>query len=148
MILRRRLYPKIKIRSSPPYPRSGGASSVVRACVESCARRISWDPIGFHVPLCGLRSVSSDLRLSSLAMVAALVRWSFGALARWLHVYLLLQTLLRQKFSGSGDGGARTTACLRLAPVAVVVARWPSDLFVFFLQNGDTPASASYYAHS
>jgi hypothetical protein len=80
--------------------------------VESCARWISWDPVGFRVRWCGFKSVSSDLRLSSLSMVAALVRWSFEALARRLPVCLLQQALLRQALPGSGDGGVRTAARL------------------------------------
>jgi hypothetical protein len=66
-------------------------------------------------------------------MVAALVRWSFGALARRLPVCLLQQALLRQALPGSGDGGARTAARLRLVLVSVVVARWSNDLFVIFI---------------
>jgi hypothetical protein len=96
--------------------------------VESCVRRIFSDLFGFGIRWCGFRSVSFDLQLSSLAMVAALVRWSFGALARRLPV-----CLLRQALPGSGDGGARTAARLRLALVFVVVARWSNDLFVFFI---------------
>jgi hypothetical protein len=69
-------------------------------------------------------------------MVAALVRWSFGALARQLLVFLLQQALLRQALPDSGDGGARTEARLRLALVFVVVARWSSDLFVIFITFG------------
>jgi hypothetical protein len=83
--------------------------------VESCVRRIFSDMFGFGIPWCGFRSVSFDLRLSSLAMVAALVRWSFGALARRLPTCLLQQALLRQGLPGSGDGGARMAARLRLA---------------------------------
>jgi hypothetical protein len=82
---------------------------------------------------CGFRSVSSDLRFSSLAMVAALVRWSFGALARRLSVCLLQQALLRQALFGSGNRGVRTVARLWLALVSVVVARWSSDLIVIFI---------------
>jgi hypothetical protein len=81
--------------------------------VESCARRISRDLVGFRVHWYDFRSVSSDLRLSSLAMVAALVRWSFGALSRRLPVCLLQQAL-----PGSDDGGVRTAACLQLALVS------------------------------
>jgi hypothetical protein len=57
-----------------------------------------------------------------------LVRWSFGALARRLPICLLQQAL-----PDSGDGGARTAACLRLVLVFVVVARWSNDLFLFLL---------------
>jgi hypothetical protein len=90
----------------------------------------------FRVRWCGFRPVSSDLRLSSLTMVAALVRWCLGALARRLPVCLLQQALLRQALPGSGDGGVRTAARLRLALVCVVVARWSSDLIVFLLLLG------------
>jgi hypothetical protein len=104
--------------------------------VESCARRISRDPIIFRVRWCGFMSVSSDLRLSSLAMVAALVRWSFGALARRLPVCVLQQALLRQALPGSSDGGVKTAARLRLALVSVVVARWSSNLIIIFITFG------------
>jgi hypothetical protein len=132
-MLKRWLYLEVRVRSSPPYPRSGGASRVGGGRVESCARRISRDPVGFHVRWCGFRSVSSDLRLSSLAMAAALVCWSFGALARRLPICLLQQALLQQALPGSGDGGMKTAARLRLALVSVVVARWSSDLIVIFI---------------
>jgi hypothetical protein len=133
-MVKRRLHLEVRIRFSPPYPRSGGASRVGGGGrVESCARRISRDLVGFHVRLCGFRSVFSDLRLSLLTMVAALVRWSFGALARRFPVCLLQQALLRQALSGSGDGGVRTVARLRLALVSVVVVRWSSDLIVIFI---------------
>ena len=103
--------------------------------MELCVRRIFWDPIRFHVRVhsFGYRSGSSYLQLSSLVIVAALVCWSFGALARRLPVCLLQQALLRQALPGSGDGGARTAARLRLALVFVVVARWSIDLFVIFI---------------
>jgi hypothetical protein len=75
--------------------------------------------------------VSFDLRLSSLAMVVALVRWSFGAIARRLPA-----CLLRQALPDSGDGGARTAACLQLVLEFVVVSRWSKDLSVFFITFG------------
>jgi hypothetical protein len=71
--------------------------------VEWCARWISLDPFSGRVRLCGFRSVSSDLLLSSLVMVAPLVPWSFRALARRLPLCLLQQTLLRQALPDSGD---------------------------------------------
>ena len=71
--------------------------------------------------------------MSSLATVAAPVRWSFVALARRLPVCLLQQALLRQALPGSGDGGARTAARLRLVLVVVVVVRWSTDLFVIYI---------------
>jgi hypothetical protein len=64
-------------------------------------------------------------------MVAALVRWSFRALARRLPVCLLQQAL-----PGSGDGGVKTAARLRLALVCVVVARWSSDLIIISITFG------------
>ena len=131
-MVRRRLHLDVRIRSSPLYPRSGGASSIGRGRVESCARRISRDLIGFRVRWCGFRSVSSDLKLSSWATVTALVRWSFGTIARRLPVCLLQQALLRQALPDSGDGGARTAARLRLVLVFVVVARWSEYQFVIF----------------
>ena len=132
-MVRRRLHLEVRIRSSSSYPRSGGASSADGGRVEAFVRRISWDPVRFRVRPCGCRSGSSDLRLSSLAMVTALVRWSFGALARRLPVCLLQQALLRQALPGSSEGGVRTAARLRLASVFVVVARWSEDLFVIFI---------------
>jgi hypothetical protein len=69
-------------------------------------------------------------------MVAALVCWSFGALARRLPVYLLQQALLRQALLSSGDGGTRTAARLRLMLAFLVVAKWSSDLFVIFITFG------------
>jgi hypothetical protein len=47
-----------------------------------CVPRISWDCVGFRVRWCGFNSSSSDLQISSLAMVAALGSWFFGSLAR------------------------------------------------------------------
>jgi hypothetical protein len=94
-ILKRRLHLEVRIRSSPPYPCSGGASHAGGGRVELCARRISRDPIGFRVRWCGFRSVSFNLRLSSLAIVADLVRWFFGALARRLPICILQQALLQ-----------------------------------------------------
>jgi hypothetical protein len=73
-MVRRQLHSVARIRSSMPDPRSGGASSVGEGRVKSCARRISRDPIVLCVRRYGFMLVSSDLRLSSVAMVAALVR--------------------------------------------------------------------------
>jgi hypothetical protein len=76
-MLRRRLVRK----SEPLYPRFRGAYNVVGGRVKSCVRLISRDPVGFRAHLCVFRLVSSDLRLSSIVMVVALVCWSFVALA-------------------------------------------------------------------
>jgi hypothetical protein len=51
----RRLHLKVGIRSSPPYSLSGDASCISGGRVESCARLISCDPIGFCVPSLGDR---------------------------------------------------------------------------------------------
>ena len=124
------------------YPRPDGASSIVGGRVEVCLHRISrdsvgtglrWiclDPIFVRFRLGVYRFDPSDLRLSSLAMVATLVRWSYGALARRLS-----DCLLQQGLSGSGEGGAMTAAHLRLAPVLVVIARWSMDLVVIFITS-------------
>ena len=108
--------------------------------MEVCLRRISrdsvgaglrWiclDPVFVRLRLGVYRFDPSDLRLSSSAMVAALVRWSYGALARRLP-----DCLLQQGLPGSGEGGAMTAARLRLAPVLVVVARWSMDMVVIFI---------------
>ena len=110
--------------------------------MEVCLRRISWDSVGAGLrwisldPVfvclrsCGSRFDLSNLQLSSSAMVAAPVCWSFGALARRLP-----DCLLQQGLPGSGDGGVMTAARLRLAPVLVVVARWSIDLVVIFITS-------------
>jgi hypothetical protein len=43
---------------------------------------------------------------------------------------------LRQALHGSGDGEARTPACLLLALLLVVVARCSNNLFVIFIIFG------------
>jgi hypothetical protein len=68
-------------------------------------------------------------------MVAALVRWFFGTLVRGLLICVLQQALLQQTLLGSGDGGARTAACLQLAPAFIVSARQSKDLFIFFITS-------------
>jgi hypothetical protein len=93
-MVRRQRHPKVSIRSSLPYPCSGGTPSASGGCVESCVLRIFSYLFGLGNRWCGFRSVSSDLWLSSFAMIAALVRWFFGALARRFSVCLLQQALL------------------------------------------------------
>lgn len=76
-MVRGRLHSEVRIRSSPLYPHSGGASSAGGGRVESFVWRISWDLVYFFACWCGFKPVSSDLRLSllsSLVIVAALVR--------------------------------------------------------------------------
>ena len=135
-MVRRRLHLEVRIRFSLLYPRSGGATSTGGRRVELCVRRIFSDLVRFCVRSCGFRSGYSDLRLSSLAMVAALLRWSFRVLARRLPVWLLQQALLRQDLPGSSEEGVRTAARLRLASLIVVIARWSKDLFVIFITFG------------
>jgi hypothetical protein len=114
-MVRRKLHLEVRIRSSPPFPCSSGASNAGGGCVELCARRISWNLIISRVCWCGFVSVSFDLPLSSVTMVVALMRWSFGALARRLPV---CQALLRQALSGFVDGWARMAARLRTTGMA------------------------------
>ena len=83
---RRRRLPEDGIKVSPPSPRSGDASSIVGGRVEVCLRRIyHWWICSDLVVVC-LRSCVfgldlSDLRYSSSAAVAVLVRWFYGVLA-------------------------------------------------------------------
>jgi hypothetical protein len=44
--------------------------------------------------------------------------------------------MLYQALPDSSDGRVRTAARLRLAIVSVVVARWSSDLIIFFITFG------------
>ena len=130
---RRRRLPEDGIKVSPPSPRSGGASSIVGGRVEVCLRRIYlwWicsDLVVVRLRSCVFGLNPSNLRYSSSAAVAVLVRWSYGALARRLP-----DCLLQQVVPDSGDGGAMTAARLRLASVLVVVARWSTDLDVIFI---------------
>jgi hypothetical protein len=80
--------------------------------VESCVRRIFTDLFCFCYRWCGFRSVSSDLWLSLLVMVADLVRWSFGALARLSTT----TSSITMNFAQGEDGGApsaRASVCSR-----------------------------------
>ena len=88
------------------------------------------DPVFVRLRSCGFRFDLFDLQLSSSAMVTALERWFFQALARRLP-----DRLLKQGLPGSGDGGAMTAAHLRLALVLVVIARWSIDLVVIFITS-------------
>jgi hypothetical protein len=104
----------------------------VRSKAWSCLP-VGSPEVDFRVCWCSFMSVSSDLRLLSLAVVAALVRWSFGTVARRLLVCLLQQVLLRQALTGSSVGGVRTVAPFQLVLVSVVVvARWSNNLFIIF----------------
>ena len=71
-----------------------------------------------------------DLCYFSSMAVAVLWCWSYGALARRLP-----DCLLQQVVPGSSDGGAMTAACIWLASVLVVVARWSTDLDVIFISG-------------
>ena len=134
--VRRRRLPEDGIKVSPPNPRSGGASSIVGRRVEVCLpriypRRICSDLVVICLCSCVFGLDPFDLRYSSLAAVAVLVRWSYGALARRLP-----DCLLQQVVPDSGEGGAMMAARLRLASVLVVVARWSTNLDVIFIISG------------
>jgi hypothetical protein len=79
-MVKHRLHPEVIIRSSLPYPRFDGAFSASGGRVELCARPISEDLVIFSVRWYSFWLVSSYVRLSLLAMDAALVCWFFGAL--------------------------------------------------------------------
>ena len=101
--------------------------------MEVCLRRIYlwWicsDLIVVRLRSCVFGLDLSDLRYSSSASVAVLVRWSYGTLARRLH-----DCLVQEVVPDSGDGGAMTAARPRLASVLVLVARWSMDLDVIFI---------------
>ena len=90
----------------------------------------SVDLFGFGLRSDVYRFDPSDLRLSSSMMVADLVCWSYGTLARRLS-----DCLPPQDLPGSGEGGAITAARLQLATVLVVVARWSTDMVVIFITS-------------
>ena len=120
------------IRFSPPSPRPDGVSSIVGGRVEMCLSRICpwWicsDLVVVRLCSCVFRLDPSNLRYSSSAAVAVMVRWSYGTLARRLP-----DCLLQQGVPGSGEGGAMTAARLRLASVLVVIARWSTNLDAIF----------------
>jgi hypothetical protein len=84
-MMRWQLHRDVGIRFSSSYPGFGCVSSTDEGLVgqshvsdESC--------------FCGSRLVPCDLGLSSLAMVASLVQWSFGALSCQLHVCIYTTT--------------------------------------------------------
>jgi hypothetical protein len=124
-----RQYPEVRIRFSLPYPRSGGASSIGGGRGVMCPAgfgRFLWSFVWFQVSLFW----STFFIIGDDCYSGVLVLWG---LARRLPVCQLQQALLRQALPGSGDGGARTAARLRLVLVFVVVARWSNDLFVILL---------------
>ena len=130
---RRRRLPEDGINVSLPKPRFDDASSIVGGRVEVCLQRIypRWicsDLVVVRLCSCVFRLDPFDLRYSSSAAVAVLVRWFYGALARRLP-----DCLLQQGLPDSSEGRAMTAARLWLASVLVVVARWSTDLNVFFL---------------
>ena len=94
---RRWRLPEDGINVSPPSPRSGDASCIVGGRVELCLRRIYlwWicsDLFVVRLRSCVFRLDPFDLH-SSFAVVAVLVRWFYGALARRLSDCLLQQGL-------------------------------------------------------
>src|SRR6187401_1200297 len=124
---RRRRLPEDGINVSPPSPRSGDASSIVGGRVEVCLRQIYlwWicsDLVVVRLRSCVFSLDPSDLRYFSSATVVVLGCLSYETLARRLP-----DCLLQQGVPDSGDGGVMTAACLRLASVLVVVARWSTN---------------------
>jgi hypothetical protein len=67
-------------------------------------------------------------------MIAALVGWSFGALARRLPVYLYYDIFCLIPVMETEE--ARTATRFWLALVSSAIARWSSDLLVFFITFG------------
>ena len=107
---RRWRLPEDGIKVSPPSLYSGDASSIIGGRVEVCLRRIYLWWICLDLVVVRLRSCvfglnPSNLRYSSLAAVAILVRWSYGALARQLPDYLIQQVL-----PSSGDDSSAPSA--------------------------------------
>ena len=130
---RRRRLLEDEISFSPPSPRPDGVSSIVGGRVEMCLSRICpwWicsDLVVVRLCSCVFRLDPSDLRYSSTAAVAVLLRWSYWGLARRLP-----DCLLQQVLPDSGEGGAMTAAHLRLASVLVVVARCSMNPDVIFI---------------
>jgi hypothetical protein len=78
-----------------------------------------------------------NLHYSSSAAVAALVRWSYGTLARRLPI-----VYYNKLFSGFGEGGAMAAARLRLALILVFVARCFTgpDVFFFYVSCAFVPS--------
>jgi hypothetical protein len=80
---------------------------------------------------------------------------------RWLLLWVLviwglrittscLSTITSSTLLSSGDGGARMVACLRLALVLVVIARWSSVICVIFITFEvlyTVDADDEYFAH-
>jgi hypothetical protein len=72
-----RLNFEVEIKSFPLYTLFGWVSSAKGERVESRVPRISWYLVGFRVRWCDFRSTSSNLPISSLTIVAALIYYSF-----------------------------------------------------------------------
>jgi hypothetical protein len=109
---RRRRHPEVRIRSFPPYPRFGGASSTNEGRVESCVRRISWDLVGFRDRFVWFKVSlfrSMVLNIGDGCCSGALVLWGLSTTTSRLSTTTSSTTT---SFPGFGDGGARTAACL------------------------------------
>ena len=92
-----------------------------------CLQWIHLDPVFVHLCSYDYRLDPSNLRFSSSAAVAILVRLSSGALARQHPKYIQEQGL-----PGSGDGGVMMATPLRLVSMLMVLTRWFMDLDVIF----------------
>jgi hypothetical protein len=104
-MMRWQLHPDVRIRFSSSYPRFGCVSSTDKGLMDQI--HVSGESC-----FCGSRLVPCDLELSSLAMVAALVQWSFRALSWQLHVCIYTTTIsTMESFArlrlgeGGKDGG-------------------------------------------
>jgi hypothetical protein len=88
------------------------------------------DLIGFGNRWCGFRLVSSDLRLSSLVMDDALVRWCLSIASICLST--IYNKLYDDKLFSApvmeGRGRRTPSAC-----AVLVVARWFKDIFIIFI---------------
>ena len=119
---RQRRLPEDGIKVSPPSLRSGGASSIVGRRVEVCLRRIyprliCSDLVVVRLCSCAFGLDPFDLRYSSSATVAVLVRWSYIWSLSTTTSRLSTTTSCARLRRGRGDDGgapsARFSACSR-----------------------------------
>lgn len=112
-------------------PHLDGAS-IMWWCVSVGARfGLCWssmDLFGSSLRVCIYRFDPSNVHFSSSTTVVVLV-----ALVLWGFSTTSFRFLPQQHLSGSDEGGAMTAACLRFAPVLVVVSRWSADVIVILL---------------
>jgi hypothetical protein len=90
-----------------------------------CVPWISSNPNDFRFRRCGFRFGSSNIRVLTLKMVAALVRGFSGVLDFPFVYYNKLSSMT--SFAWPRRWRASVTTCLRLVLVHVIVARWLID---------------------